>query len=80
MTRQVYTPAHHATRRAWTPHVEAGVVNCWRCHQPIQPGTRWDLGHRDDGAPSHPEHITCNRSEGATRGNRLREPRSQAWY
>jgi hypothetical protein len=41
--------------------VATGLVRCWRCGQPIEPGSEWDLGHRP-GQPSAPEHSTCNRS------------------
>lgn len=46
--------------------VNAGRATCWRCGQPITPGTPWDLGHDDhDRTTLHgPEHATCNRSAG----------------
>ena len=59
-------------------NVDAGTVNCCLCGQWIEPGSRWDLDHvpgttdRYRGAA----HRTCNRSEGARRGNatRARDP------
>lgn len=59
--RQLYGHGHQTTRTDWTPAVNAGTVTCWRCQQPIHPGTPWDLGHRGD-LPPHPEHARCNRS------------------
>ena len=38
---------HQCLRAKWTPKVNAGDVDCWRCGQPIIPGQRWDLGHHD---------------------------------
>ena len=59
--RAKYGPAHQAERAAWAPAVAAGGVICWRCGEPIVPGTEWDLGHRLH-QRSHPEHAVCNRS------------------
>ena len=43
--------------------VAAGLVNCARCGELIEPGTPWDLGHADDGLDYNgPEHAYCNRS------------------
>jgi hypothetical protein len=42
-----YDAAHRAERARWQPHVQAGLVACWRCGRPILPGTPWDLGHDD---------------------------------
>lgn len=42
--------------------VLAGRAVCWRCREPIVPGTPWDLGHDDEGAVAGPEHRSaCNR-------------------
>lgn len=64
MTR--YGRKHQALRAWWAPKVEAGQVDCWRCHQPIQPGTPWDLGHGDGAQRDEyrgPEHASqCNRA------------------
>lgn len=73
-------------RAHWSPKIAAGDVECRRCHEPIRPGQRWDLGHAHDlalGGNPHgvmvPEHALrddCpaggNRSAGATLGNQLR--------
>lgn len=42
--------------------VLAGRAVCWRCDEPITPGTPWDLGHGDGGSVAGPEHRgRCNR-------------------
>lgn len=62
-------------RAAWKPRIEAGDVLCYRCGQPILPGTRWDLDHTtaklhldssDMFNPDllHPSHAYCNRRHG----------------
>ena len=56
-----YGAAYRAIKNEWRPLVAAGLAECVRCHQPIQPG-EWDLGHDDrTGEIAGPEHITCNR-------------------
>lgn len=77
--RHLYGPDHWAERKAWTPHVQLGTVHCWRCGQTIDPTQHWDLGHRDQPLPRHPEHTRCNRSAGAIDGNRQRHPHSEPW-
>lgn len=70
-----YGHTHQQERERWRPVVDAGQAICARptCQRPITPGTPWDLGHTDDRtAWTGPEHQHCNRSAGATRGNRLR--------
>lgn len=60
-----YTTEHDRLRAELAPIVERGDAICWRCRQPIQPGTAWDLGHTDDrSAWTGPEHATCNRAAG----------------
>ena len=59
-----YDKAFNQERKVWARMVNEGVVNCWRCLQPIPPGTPFDLGH-DDADRSiirGPEHTHCNRS------------------
>jgi hypothetical protein len=44
---------------------------------------RWEAGHVVDSQVNgalQPEHSRCNRSAGASYGNRLREPHSEIWY
>ena len=74
-TQAGYGYEHQQERARWKPYVEAGGVSCWRCDQPIIPGTRWDLGHDDYDRTQYrgPEHADrCNRSAGAAKGNRQR--------
>ena len=75
-----YGTAHQKLRARWKPQVEAGNVNCARCHQPIRPGTPWDLGHDDHNRSrySGPEHRTCNRGEPSRRRTRP-QPHSRRW-
>ena len=63
-TARGYDQAHRARRAAWAPHVSRGLVTCWRCGQPIEAGSAWDLGHddHDRSVTRGPEHATCNRS------------------
>jgi len=62
-----YGAEHDRLRAAWKPLVAAGGVDCYRCEEPIEPGTRWDLGHDDVDRSKYsgPEHADeCNRSAG----------------
>lgn len=61
---QRYGTEHQAERATWTPLVNQGHVDCGWCHDPIEPGSRWDLGHNAHG-PSTPWHAHCNRSAAA---------------
>lgn len=58
-----YGRAHKLERERWRPKVEAGGVECWRCHDPIDPSGEWDLGHVDADKSKYegPEHVLCNR-------------------
>lgn len=69
-----YGTEHQRLRRTWVDRVARGDVDCWRCHQPILPGTDWQLGHDDDDRTKYrgPEHAKCNLSAGAIHGNRRR--------
>lgn len=67
-----YGLRHKAERERWTPKVDAGLVNCARCHQPIEPGRPWDLGHTEDRTGwTGPEHLVCNRRAGGTNGAKV---------
>jgi hypothetical protein len=73
-TSRGYGSAHQKQRDRWRPLVDRGAVCCWRCHQPILPGTPWDAGHDDHDRSVYrgPEHATCNRSAGAAEGHRIK--------
>jgi HNH endonuclease len=72
MPRPPYRGTHLRQRAAWAALINSGqTVNCYRCHQPIAPGDRFDLDHivavSNGGAagPSQPSHRDCNRRHGA---------------
>jgi len=68
-SRRGYGTKHQRIRASWSPKVAAGLVNCARCGQPIEPGRPWDLGHTDDRAGwTGPEHRVCNRRVGGRNG------------
>ena len=64
------------------PLIDQGVAVCGKCGRAVLPGMAWDVGHivaRDiaphmthDPANWRIEHSRCNRSAGATYGNRKR--------
>lgn len=59
-----YDARFQELRRRAVDQVEAGGVSCWRCGQPIPPGSPFDMGHddRDRTIIRGPEHPRCNRS------------------
>jgi hypothetical protein len=61
---------HQKLRKRYELFVGAGLVDCARCGQRIEPGEVWDLGHDDFDRSrySGPEHRGCNR---ATAGRRV---------
>lgn len=60
-----YDAQHDRERATWAPLVDAGDITCPRCHQRIDPGEPWDLGHTDDRRSwTGPEHQRCNRAAG----------------
>lgn len=61
--RAKYGRTHQAERATWSPLVNTGTIRCTICHQPIDPGTPWDLGHVPP--PIHPQHARCNRQHAA---------------
>jgi len=69
-----YTKRHEAERKRWKPKVDAGLVNCWRCGQWLDPAQPWDLGHDDQDRTKYrgPECIACNRGAGARASNAKR--------
>jgi hypothetical protein len=42
-TSRGYGSTHQKERNRWRPLVDRGDVRCWRCHQPILPGTPWRM-------------------------------------
>ena len=85
--QHVYGSVHKAQRKRWARVVAAGGVWCWRCGKPIDPVSRWDLGHVDEegrgrGLPvRHPEHRACNRATVTHLREKLgvAQRRSQVW-
>ncbi len=69
-----YGQRHQRERERWRPRVDAGLVDCARCGEPLEPGRPWDLGHADADRRiwTGPEHAHCNRSAGAVQGNAAR--------
>jgi hypothetical protein len=65
-----YGAKHQAERARWAPKVDAGLVDCARCNQRLEPGRDWDLGHDDNDRTiwTGPEHVTCNRKAGGRNG------------
>jgi hypothetical protein len=57
--------AYKAMRQRLAPVVAMGNVECARCGELIEPGSDWDLDHRDDGKGwLGPSHRSCNRRGG----------------
>jgi hypothetical protein len=67
---QRYDRDHRRQRAAWSTQVLAGLVDCGRCSERIQPGEAWHLDHLEDGR-TVPSHKTCNLVAGAATTNRL---------
>src|SRR5262245_50201316 len=65
-----YGQAHQDLRRRLAPLVAAGLAECARCGERIDPADEWDLGHVDGDRTRYagPEHAACNR---ATTGRQL---------
>lgn len=58
----IYDARHRARRAELAKHVAAGHATCWRCRQPVHPGTPWDAGHIRPDLPAMVEHRSCNRA------------------
>jgi hypothetical protein len=59
---------HQQARQRFAREVTAGLARCARCGEPIAPGSKWDLDHRDDRQGYNgPAHVSCNRSHGRGR-------------
>jgi hypothetical protein len=83
MAQRGYGREHLRIRREVARVVDAGLASCSICRGPIAPGSLWDLDHTDDRSGYRgPAHQHCNRSAGASRGNRMRRRRrfvSESW-
>jgi len=77
-----YGRQHQKLRAEWDIQVQEGGVSCARCHEPIHPGTPWDLGHRDDDPAQYsgPEHRRCNRGTARIWKQRAEQPTGYAWF
>jgi hypothetical protein len=81
MADSKYGSSYRAIRRAYAISVARGEAVCAEptCLMPtraIAPGSKWDLCHDPTGTRIlGPGHSKCNRSEGATRGNKARTTR-----
>lgn len=85
-----YRGSYHVdSRRVREAAYADPTTRCWRCgatlamHAPHRNGkpARWTAGHLRDSDPMSPllpEASTCNKSAGATYGNRLRGARRAA--
>jgi hypothetical protein len=81
-TSREYGSKHQKLRRDYEPLIASGNATCWRCGQPITPGTKWDLGHDDtahnpDGTRKHngPEHaLKRDCPAGGNRATKGRRP------
>jgi hypothetical protein len=58
-----YGVQHEQLREVLERMVAAGLAVCARCHEPIAPGSPWDLDHSDDrNGYLGPSHRACNRA------------------
>jgi hypothetical protein len=65
-TERGYGAEHRRVREQWRPIVAAGLAECVRCHELIDPDEPFDLDH-DDTDPTKttwlgPAHVSCNRA------------------
>jgi hypothetical protein len=68
-----YGARHQAERKRWAALVKAGQATCCLCFNPIPPDAPWDLDHTPDRTAYRGVACqSCNRSDGASRGNRMR--------
>jgi hypothetical protein len=69
-TERGYGAAHQAKRREYQRVVDAGAAECWRCGDPVPPGSEWQLGHDDDDRSKYRgvECIPCNEGTGGRKG------------
>jgi hypothetical protein len=78
---RAYGAKHKLLRKRFAPMVEAGLVRCARCGELIEPGTPWDLGHRDGSGKTLYQGPECRKCNRATAKHRKRAAMrwSRAW-
>lgn len=66
-----YGVEHQRTRARINLQVQAGGVECSRCHKPIIPGQAWHLDHDDTDRGKYlgPSHAWCNTSAGGRKAH-----------
>jgi hypothetical protein len=78
--------AHQKLRKQWAPRVEAGLVTCSGCGEPIKPGTRWELAHAHtptayiNGEYLGPQHPACNRPSDRNPKRPTATPPALNWF
>ena len=88
MTNPKYGAAHQKLRAEWKVQVEQGGIHCHHlpaCLEPdtrIHPGSKWDLGHRDDDPTQYtgPEHPRCNRGTARIWKQRAEQTTTYGWF
>lgn len=77
--KEYNSTAYKAAKRAGQHQVDTGRAHCWRCGNPIPPGSLWHLGHDDHDRSiiRGPEHPHCNLTAAAKAGNRKSNHTSQ---
>jgi len=70
MPKPQYGAAHARERKKWRKLVDQGGVACCLCGRAIAPGSPFDLDHEPNTTNYRGAACpTCNRSDGARRGN-----------
>lgn len=74
-----YGSRHQSLRRSWQARIDRGErIMCATCGMPIT-GRDWHLGHTPDRtAYRGPEHVSCNTSDGGSRGATEANRRAQS--
>lgn len=88
MPASKYDHAHRKLRADWKVKVDAGGVHCHhlpKCLEQdtrIHPGSKFDLGHRDDDPTQYtgPEHPRCNRGTSRIWKQRAEESNAYGWF
>lgn len=77
-TARGYGAEHQRVRAQWAKAVAAGTAECHariclHATRAIDPDEAWDLGHNESRTTwTGPEHVKCNRTEGARHRDRDR--------